>query len=201
MWKVATWIIAIAFVLALAALNWQFSREAIGYLSAKATKPDHGETLPEFPGIAVLDRFQIARGGGRSSGLWVTCSEGSQVRLALNTRLPIEEEFARKGTYPNVYTVLFMQTVDIRTYEAIKSAPRIVFPRATWRRDSENDSLLTPPLSAVELDTLSKAFLPTPPVRVRIDAVETGTEMRGTVDGRAITAFAARCLLSADGQI
>jgi len=187
-------LLAFAFVLTLIAINWQFSKAVFAFLTTTVAEPDRGEKLPPLPGIFATDNFQIARGGRRPSGLWLTCSEGPQIRLALNTRLPIEEEFARNGTRSGLQTQLMVLAENVRTYQTIKNAPHILVRGATWRRDDENDVLLTPPLSADEVGALSQAFLPSPPAVVRISAAETGTEMPGTADGRAITEFAKHCL-------
>lgn len=184
---------ASVFLLTFAAINGHFSKTVFGWVAA-AAQPDRGETFPSLPRVVATDKLQIARGGRRPSGLWIVCSEGSQIRLALNTRLPIEEEFARNGTRSESRARLIVLAENIRTFQAIKNAPSILFQEATWRRDDENDVVLTSSLSAEELSILSRAFLPAPPAVVRIDVAETGTEMRGTADGGAIAEFATRCL-------
>lgn len=185
---------AFVFLLTFAAINGHFSKTVFGLITAAAAQLDRGETFPSLPGVAATDKLQIARGGQRPSGLWIVCSEGPQIRLALNTRLPIEEEFARNGTRSESRARLIVLAENIRTFQAIKNAPSILFQEAMWRRDDENDVVLTSSLSAEEISILSRAFSPAPPAVVRIDVAETGTEMRGTADGGAIAEFATHCL-------
>ncbi|MDR9805537.1 hypothetical protein [Rhizobium hidalgonense] len=157
-------------------------------------EPDRSKALPQLNDLVITDSLNIARAERPSSGLWITCSGGSQIRLLLITRLPIEEEFAGNGTRSEGRAELRVLPDGIRTVEAIKRAPRLNFRQATWRRDDENDIVLMPPQSIEEVQILSRAFLPAPPAVVRVDIAETGTEMGGTVDGQAIMAFNKNCL-------
>jgi len=157
-------------------------------------EPDRSKTLPPFNDLVITDSLNIARAERPSSGLWITCSEGSQIRLLLITRLPIEEEFAGNGTRSEGRAELSVLSDGIRTVQAIKRAPRLIFRQATWRRDDENDIVLMPPQSIEEVQILSRAFLPAPPAVVRVDIAETGTEMAGAIDGQAIMAFNKNCL-------
>lgn len=154
-----------------------------------------GEALPPLPGVVITDKIQIARGGRRPSGLWITCSEGAKIRLALNTRLPVEVH-ARNGTHASIRASLSISAKNSRTPQAIRESTVLAFSEATWRRDDENDVVITPPLSKQEADILSAAFLPTTPARVRWDFFETGTEMPGVVDGNLISAFLEHCLFA-----
>ncbi|MBB3742660.1 MULTISPECIES: hypothetical protein [Rhizobium] len=181
-------------ILALLTINWPHSIGVSAFVTTAFAELDRRQILPPLPGIVAVDSLTIARGERPASELWITCSEGPQIRLALNTRLPIEEEFARNGTRSQERTHIIILAENIRTVQAIKSAPHMLFGQTTWRRDDENDVVLTPPLSVEEAGLLSQAFLPAPPAVVRIDIAETGTEMRGTVDGRAIAGFTRRCL-------
>ncbi|WP_163880922.1 hypothetical protein [Rhizobium laguerreae] len=187
---------AFVVILALLTTNWPLSIGVSAFVTTAFAESDRGQTLPPLPGIIATDSLTIAKAERPASGLWITCSEGPQIRLALNTRLPIEEEFARNGTRPEERTHIIILAENIRTVQAIKHAPHMLFRQATWRRDGENDVVLTPPLSVEKASLLSQAFLPAPPAVVRIDIAETGTEMRGTADGRAIAEFTRRCLES-----
>ncbi|MBX4860001.1 hypothetical protein HJA86_08410 [Rhizobium bangladeshense] len=187
---------AFVVILALLTINWPLPIGGSAFVTTAFAEPDRGQILPLLPGIVATDSLTIARGERPASRLWITCSEGPQIRLALNTRLPIEEEFARNGTRPAERIHIIILAENIRTVQAIKRAPHMPFRKATWLRDDENDVVITPPLSAAEASLLSQAFLPAPPAVVRIDIAETGTEMRGAADGRAIAEFVRRCLES-----
>lgn len=157
-------------------------------------EPDRSKTLPPLYDLVVTDSLKIAHAERPSSGLWITCSEGSQIRLLLITRLPIEAEFAGNGTRSERRAEISVLSDGARTVQAIKRAPRLIFREATWRRDHENDIVLMPPLSIEEVQILARAFLPAPPAVVRVDIAETGTEMSGGVEGQTITAFTQSCL-------
>ncbi len=141
----------------------------------------------------MTDALAIAKGGNRRSGLWITCSNETEVRLGLNTRLPIEEQFARNGTFSGLHMQVSVLRENIRTYANIKGSPRLIFDDAIWRRNDESDLLFTPPLSADDIRTLVQSFVPAAPAIVRVDASETGTEMAGIVEGSTISGFATKC--------
>lgn len=124
----------------------------------------------------------------------MTCSNDQRVRLVLNTRLPITKEFAGNGTFSGLHMEIRVFRDTIRTYANVRHSPRLVFEEAVWRRNDESDVLLTSPMSTTDIRTLVQSFVPTAPARVRIDAVETGTEMEGVVEGNAIAAFAGKCI-------
>jgi len=183
-------LLAVASVLALAILIWHF---VVDWVAFKKWYPDYAETLSPFDGVLLADTLAIAKGGNRRSGLWITCSNDQHVRLGLNTRLPIEKQFARNGTFSGLHMQISFLRENIRTYANIKGSPRLIFEEAKWQRSDESDLLFTPPLSTNDIRTLVQSFVPAAPAIVRVDASETGTEMAGIVDGRAISGFATKC--------
>lgn len=181
----------LAFVFALPVVIWQFGEALVGFAKGR---PDYAGTLPRLHGINVNDKLPIARGGDTRSGLWITCPNDQRIRLALNTRLPIEKEFAGIGTFSGIHMEISVLRDNIRTYANIKQSPRIIFEEAVWQRTDESDVLFTSPMSTNDIRRLFQSFVSTAPAIVRIDAAETGTEMAGIVDGKAISGFASKCI-------
>ena len=93
-------LLAVASVLALVILIWKFLADWAGF---KKWYPNYSEKLSSLDEVAVTDALAIAKGGNRRSGLWITCSNETEVRLGLNTRLPIEKQFARNGTFSGLH--------------------------------------------------------------------------------------------------
>lgn len=154
--------------------------------------PNRAERLPLIDGVTVTDILLIAK-SFRRSGLWITCSNEDNIRLGLNTHLPIELEFASLGHVERLRMYLSVLQDDVRTYSKIKNSPEFIFDEAIWRRNDKSDLLFTPPLAADGIRNLVNAFKPAVPELVRVDAAETGTEMYGVVDGWAIADFATKC--------
>jgi len=175
----------LAFLLATALIIWLVLR-------AFPVRDRH-EWPPSLASNPIVDRLQIARGERPSSALWILCSRKSELRLVLYTRLPIGAEYVRNGTMPGLHAELSILARDTRTSATILNAPRLKFEGATWRRDAQDDFLFTPPLSPEQLAILRQAFLPNPPEVVRLDAAETGTEMRGSIDGNEMSDFITGC--------
>ncbi len=83
---------------------------------------------------------------------------------------------------------------NIRTYANIKGSPRLIFEEAKWQRSDKKAICCHPALiSERHPNAESNRFVPAAPAIVRVDASETGTEMAGIVDGRAISGFATKC--------
>src|SRR5581483_1871000 len=150
-------------------------------------------TLPPLPDLFVIDKLELASDDRLPSGLWFVCAKPSDLRLVLRTRLPIEADFVRSGTYDHVRVEVTVLRQDVRTIDAIRNAPSFDFHDVTWRGDREDDVLLMPVIMGEEATMLAKAFRPGPPAIVRIDIQETGTEMRGNADGTAVADFARHC--------
>lgn len=185
---------ASALAVTLVVSSFPFSNGLVELVTFAIAEPDRAKMLPPLHDLVLTDSLKIAAAERPTSGLWITCSEGPQIRLLLITRLPIEEEFAGNGTRTEERAELSILSDGIRTVQAIKRAPRLIFRQATWRRDHETDIVLMPPLSIEEVRTLSLEFLPAHPAVVRVDIAETGTEMPGAVDGQTIIAFTNNCL-------
>lgn len=184
------------FVMLLLVVNWHFLATFFAYLTVLTTdmlEPDRGETLPLLPSVVAAAELQIARGGEKRSGLWIVCSKGRHIRLALNTRLPVEKRYLGNGTFSGRRAHLSIFAADVPRSQAINHASRVEFKNAVLRRDNESDVVLTPPLLAEDVRVLSAAFSTADPVIVRWSVDETGTGMSGVADGRAIAKFAADC--------
>jgi hypothetical protein len=143
--------------------------------------------------VTAAEKLRIADGNRPSSGLWLLCSTASEVRLALDTRIPYPTDLVRNGTMNINAELTVLPELRHRTFEAIRSAPRIKFEKTLWRRDDADDLLLMPPLSSAQSAILGQAFRPELAQMVRIDAGETGTEMLATEHNDAISDLIRRC--------
>lgn len=155
---------------------------------------DRGQTLPPLDDIVATDSIRIARGGRYWSGLWMICSEGSQLRFVLNTWLPNTLDRIRDGWTETLRAGIYIRTDSALTARNLNNYTEFIFREAIWRRQQENDILLTPPFSPEQTANLLAVNLPAPPGRVSVHFAERATIMRGVTDGTAIAAFAKRCL-------
>lgn len=150
--------------------------------------------------VGVRDHLEIAREaqGKTPASLYFVCSQNAEQLLVLLTRLPAPRWSLAKGRDDNVS--LFVGSIDRQlrvVMQLVSKGQDVTGLEAVPSRDGdgEPDTLVTTPLDADDIATISSWFGDAPPSNVSVVGyAETGVFMAGTVAGPAISEFSSSCV-------
>lgn len=165
---------------------------------AYATEPPwkHVRAMP----FIVRDNLEIARQaqGKVPASLHLVCSPNNELHLILLTRLPGPRWSIEKGRDDNVSLFVGNINQELKVVmDLVNKGQDLTWLEAAVSRDGdgEPDMLVTTPIRADEITTISSWFGDTPPLKVSIVGYsETGVFMAGAIAGPAIAEFSAACV-------
>ncbi|NBJ10924.1 hypothetical protein [Microvirga arsenatis] len=141
---------------------------------------DFHEGTNEVPDALELASKSIV---WKTGSLSLICSSPDQIRLAMKAQLPGPRESIREGVGDKATIFIGDIRRKLETFLQITDMGLI-------------DTLISPPLSRVDLSSLASAFEEAQSGKVSVMTMETGTFMAARTTGTAIHAFSKKCFAS-----
>ncbi|MBB1248414.1 hypothetical protein [Rhizobium sp. G21] len=153
--------------------------------------------IPLVTEIRNINELAVNIESETPASLYLACTDGSERRLLLSTRLPGPRYDYRKGNKDDafLYVETIEQKMDLKWTLAERGKDDPWGGYLFWRKNlDEPDTLISAPLTGDQIATISRWFGHAPPSEVSIIGfLETGVFMTGKATGKAIADFDASC--------